>query len=161
MSGPEGVVGLHILVEKVQKLGNQSWAAQGRFELAIDKHGSLGFFSRSGKRDSNMGVLRFTGAIDDTTHDRHLEVFDAVIAILPNRHLRSEISLNPVGHLLKKSAGCAATPRAGGHLRQKTANSHGLENLLTDLNLFGSVSPGSRSQGDSNGIADPLLKQYG
>ena len=46
-------------------------------------------------------VAQFARAIHNTTHNGNLKIFHTRIGFLPDWHLRPDIFLNVVGHLLK------------------------------------------------------------
>ena len=69
--------------------------------------------------------------------------------------------LNVFSQFLKEGAGGSATTGTRTDLGSKAADVQGLENLLSDENLFRSVSTRLRRQGDPDGISDTLLQQNG
>src|SRR5438046_172494 len=99
-------------------------------------------------------MLRLTRAIHDTSHYGNLKLFDTMVALLPSRHLLSQISLNLVGHILEKRIGGAPAARASCHLGHEAANSQRLEDLLGNSHLFGAIAVWKRREGDADRIAD-------
>ena len=81
------------------------------------------------------------------------------ILAAPNRHLRLQIVLNLLRHLLKERARGAAASGATRDLRREAAQTERLQDLLCDPHLFGPISAGRRSEGDANRIADSLLEE--
>src|SRR6202158_6567940 len=60
----------------------------------------------------------------------------------------------------RKNVECRArAPRTGSHLRVKALELERLKNLLSDVNLFGSVSTRTRCQRDPNGVTDAFGQQ--
>src|SRR5262245_11720058 len=104
-------------------------------------------------------MLRFAGAIHDAAHHGNLELLDPTIALLPNRHLLSQIVLNLIRHVLEKHAGGAPAAWTSSHLRHEAANSERLEDLLGDSNFLGAISVWKWRERDANGIANAFLQQ--
>src|SRR6266481_4169131 len=100
-----GVVGVDVVVENFDELGDNLVPLQCREEATIDVDGSLGFFGGARKRYSQARVLRFAGAIDYAAHHRDFHFFHASVANLPDWHLLAQISLNLLRHFLEEGAG--------------------------------------------------------
>jgi hypothetical protein len=86
-------------------------------------------------------------------------MLDAWALTAPERHLLLEIVLDLLGHLLKEGAGSPATSRTAGDLRTKASESQRLQYLLTDSDLFRTVSARGRRQRYTDGVTDALLQQ--
>src|SRR4051812_8479462 len=77
----------------------------------------------------------------------------------PDRHALGDVSLNVLGHMLKKRGRRSAASRARGDLRSEVADSQRLQNLLRNLNLLGAIAAWSRRQRDANRVTDAFSKQ--
>src|SRR4030081_1317243 len=117
-------------------------ALQRSHQSSVNKHRRLRLFKRSRQRDADIGMLGFTKRIDHTTHYSELQLFDPRIPALPDRHAGAEISLDLFRHFLKERAGGPSASGTGRDLRGKTADSQGLQNLLSDKNFFRAVAVG-------------------
>ena len=104
-------------------------------------------------------MLAFAGPVDDAAHDRDVHVFDSGVALAPLRHLLAQEALDLFGQLLEIGAGGAAATRASDHHRRERAQTHRLEQLLSDDDLAGPVSAGLGGERDANRVADALLQQ--
>src|SRR5882724_9948603 len=58
------------------ELGGDVGAAQGAEFLAVDEHRRRRGFAGAGQGDTDVGMLRFAGTIDDAAHDRDVERFN-------------------------------------------------------------------------------------
>src|SRR5208282_5004877 len=65
-------------------------------------------FARTRQTDADVGVLALARSIDHAPHHRDVHVLYARIAHAPQRHLLTQITLNPIGQLLEKRAGRAS-----------------------------------------------------
>jgi hypothetical protein len=92
---------LDVFVKNYLKLFDDPVAFQRDEQLAINIYGGFWLFEGSWQGDTYIRVLRFAGAVDDTSHYGELELFDACVLLLPLRHLLDKIALNPLGELLE------------------------------------------------------------
>src|SRR5450830_1677375 len=90
------VVTLHIIQDNVLEFFHDALAAQGDHFFAIDKHRRGRRFAGAGQADADVGMLRFTGAVDDAAHHGHVHRFHARIGFFPFRHLLAQIGLDVV-----------------------------------------------------------------
>ena len=135
-----------IVVEDDLELVDDSVALQRHGQLAIDVDRSLGILKGAGKRDADVGVLAFAGAVDDAAHHGHLHLLDAGVVRLPVRHGLGDVVLHLLCQHLEVRRGGAAATGAAGDLRRKAADGERLQNLLGAPNFFGSVAAGGRCQ---------------
>jgi hypothetical protein len=126
--------------------------------LPSTKTGAAGLSPVPGKRDADVGMLGFTGAVDDAAHDGDLKAFDTWILVTPERHVASQIILNGARQLLEHGGGGAAAAGAGGDHRHKLPEAHHLQQFLGDNDFAGAVASGLRCQRDSDGVADARLQ---
>ena len=148
------VVGFDVVVEDLLELGDDGVAAEGGGELAVDVDGSDGILEGAGKTDAEVGVLGFSGAVDDAAHDGELELLDAGIPLAPLGHGVAEVGLDLLGELLEVGAGGATAAGAARDLGHEAADGERLQDLLRGLNLFGAVAVGLRCEGDANGVSN-------
>lgn len=92
----------NIFIEYRDEIGNDTVAAQNRFQLAVRINRRFRILTGSRKGNPKVCVFRFSGAIDDTAHDGNRELFNARIPILPNGHLLPDMRLHSIRQDLKK-----------------------------------------------------------
>src|SRR6266852_7983966 len=151
---PRRVALLDVVVENLQELGHDGVALERELEGAVHEDGRLGLLEGAGERDADIGVLALAGAVDHAAHHRHLELFHARVLGLPHRHLVAEISLDLLRHLLEEGRRRASATGAGRHLREEAPQSHGLEDLLGDQDLFRAITARLGREGDADRVAD-------
>src|SRR5688572_14273351 len=106
-------------------------------------------------------MFRFAWPVDDAAHHRDLQFFNPCVGVAPNRHLLAYIILYVFGHLLKERTRRSSTTGTGGHQWRETSETHGLQDLLRDDDLFCAVAVGTRGERNANCIAYALLQQNG
>ena len=104
-------------------------------------------------------MLGLPGAVDDATHDRHLEVLDARIELLPVHHPKTQVMFDSFRQFLEEAAGGPTAAGTGTDLGGEAAKVQGLENLLGHTNFLGSAGSGQRSQTHTNGLSDSVVQQ--
>jgi hypothetical protein len=127
--------------------------------LAVDKNGRCRALARARQTDPDVGVLALARAVDDAAHDRDVEALDPGVALLPDRHLSPEKTLDAIGQLLEVGAGGPAAARAGGNLGRELPQAQALQDLLADHHLLGARLAGPRRERGPDRVADPLLEQ--
>src|SRR5690625_2711197 len=100
-------------------------------------------------------------SVHHTPHDSNIHLLHTWITLSPDRHLPCDVGLDLIGQLLKIGALSSATTGTGGHLGQKTADTHRLQNLLTNTHLFSPVGSRHGRQRHADGISYSLLEKYG
>src|SRR5689334_4227406 len=68
-------------------------APQGRDFLTIDIDGRRWKLTGSRQRDSDIGMFRFAGTVDDAAHDGELQCLEARIVVAPVGHAITHIGL--------------------------------------------------------------------
>ena len=91
-------------------------------------------------------MLRLPRPVDHTAHDRDAQLLRTGVARLPGGSLLAEVGLDLLRHLLKERRCGATTAGTGGDLRREAPQSQGLQHLLRDLHLFGTVAAGARGE---------------
>src|SRR5579864_3752169 len=105
-------------------------------------------------------MFGFAGPIHHATHHSDFQFFDPRILVFPDRHAGAEIALDLLRHFLEESAGGATATGAGRDLWSEAANSHRLQNLLANKNLFSAIAVRSRCKRYANGIANAFLQKH-
>ena len=123
-------------------------------EFAVDVDGGDGVFEGAGEGDAEVGVLAFSGAVDDAAHDGEFEFLDAGVELAPLGHGGAEVALDLLGEFLEVGAGGAAAAGATGDLGHEAADAEGLEDLLGDVDFLGAGSAGGGGEGDADGVSD-------
>ncbi len=125
------------------------------------KTGAEGISPVPGSEMPMSACFGFARAVDDAAHHGDLQRLDAGVLLLPRRHVRAEVVLDPAGELLEHGRRGAAAAGAGGDDGEEGAEAHGLEELLRHLDLAGAVAAGLGRQRDADGVADALLQEDG
>src|SRR5437763_7011228 len=154
------VSGSHVVVHQALEIFGDRLALESHRLHAVHIHRRYRTLARTGKRNTDIGVLAFPGPVDDAAHDGDVHVLDSGIALAPLEHLLPKIALDLFGEFLESGAGGAAAAWAGDHHRRERAQAHGLEQLLGDHDLAGPVAAGLRRERNANRVADALLEQH-
>jgi hypothetical protein len=83
----------------------------------------------AGQADADVSVLAFARPVDDAAHHGDLHLLDAGITRAPHGHLRAQVVVDGLGHLLERGAGGAAASGAGRDTRVERAQAERLEDL--------------------------------
>ena len=113
---------VYVLIENLFEVCDDGVAAEGCHQSAIDVDRGFRLLKSSGQGDADVGVLGFSGAIDDAAHDREFQLFYAGIAFAPCGHTVAEVELDLLRELLEKGTGGTSASGAGGDLRSEAAN---------------------------------------
>src|SRR6185437_15561104 len=116
------VVTLDVFVQNLFELRHNRVASQGRVELPIHVHRSLGFFECPRQADPQIHMLRLAGPVHNATHHRQLQLFYSGILLPPLRHRGPQIALNLLRQFLEIGACCSPATRTARHLRHKASN---------------------------------------
>src|SRR6185436_20883426 len=117
-----GIPSRHVLIQYLDKVRDYVRAFERGFQFAVDEDGRARLFAGSWQADSDVGVLRFAGAVDHASHDRDLHLLDSFKLLAPDWHLRAQVFSYVVGHLLKERTGRTPAAGAGRDLRGEAAD---------------------------------------
>src|SRR5260221_9856506 len=101
----------NVFLDPLLELLGDSIALQRHGLHAVHIHRRYRTLARTGKRNADVRVLAFTGAVDDAAHDGDAHLLDAGIALAPLRHLLAQEALDLFGELLEIRPGVAPATR--------------------------------------------------
>ena len=118
-------------------------AGEGFVFLTVHVDGAAWRFAGAGEADADVGGFRFAGAIYDATHHGKLQVFEAVILLLPLGHLVAHVGLRLFGEFLEDGARRAAAAGACGYAGCERAEAERLQNLAGRIDFFAAIAAGA------------------